>query len=128
MDRLLLNDCDHHHYDLITDLVKIVCYVRGLDYRFSYKNCRNCFGFVEKVLKITTYISVTVAKMQQLSFICLQVRTTHTSSRTWLLRGLSLLISSLTSSRSYDKCLFARDQMIKPLHKSRRYLNCVALR
>ena len=41
MDLLLLYDCDRHHYVLITNLVKVVCYVRGLDYRFSYKICRN---------------------------------------------------------------------------------------
>ena len=35
MDLLLLYDCDRHHYVLITNLVKVVCYVRGLDYRFS---------------------------------------------------------------------------------------------
>ena len=43
MDLLLLYDCDHHHYVLNTNLVEVVCYVRGLDYRFSYKICQNCF-------------------------------------------------------------------------------------
>ena len=39
----LLYDCDHYHYVLLTNLVEVVCYVRGLDYKFSYKVCRNCF-------------------------------------------------------------------------------------
>ena len=43
VDLLLLYDCDRHHYVLITNLVQVVCYVRGLDYRFSYNICRNCF-------------------------------------------------------------------------------------
>ena len=41
MDLLLLYDCGHHHYVLITNLVKVVRYVRGLDYRFSYRIDRN---------------------------------------------------------------------------------------
>ena len=39
------------------------------------KFVETAFGFVEKVLKVTTYISVTVAKVHLLSFICLQVKT-----------------------------------------------------
>ena len=61
--------------------------------------------------------------MHLLSFICLQLRTTHTSLRIWLLPCFSLLISILTLSRSYDLCLLVRDQVKKPLHKSRRYMN-----
>ena len=51
MDLLLMYDCDHHHYVFITNLVKVVCYVRGLDYRFSYKICRNCFWICREGLK-----------------------------------------------------------------------------
>ena len=43
MDLLLLYDDDHHHYVLITHLVKIVCYVRCIDFRYCYRICRNCF-------------------------------------------------------------------------------------
>ena len=43
MDLLLLYDGDHHHYVLITDLVKVVCYVRLIDVHYSYQICRNCF-------------------------------------------------------------------------------------
>ena len=31
--------------------MKVVCYVRGLDYRFSYKICRNCFWICREGLK-----------------------------------------------------------------------------
>ena len=86
------------------------------------------FGFFENVLKLITYISVKVANMCLLSFIYLQVRTTHTISRTWLLRGLSLLFFILTATRSYYLCLLARDKVINYLHKSSRYMSRVALR
>ena len=43
MDLLLLYDGDHHHYVLITDLVKVVCYVRRIYFRYCYQICRNCF-------------------------------------------------------------------------------------
>ena len=51
MDLLLVYDCDHHHYALITSLVNVVCYVRGLDYRFSYKICRDCFWICREGLE-----------------------------------------------------------------------------
>ena len=40
---LLLFDCDHHHYVMITNLVKVVCYVRRIDFRYCYQICRKCF-------------------------------------------------------------------------------------
>ena len=43
MDLLLLYDADIYHYVLITDLVKVVCKVRDLKFRFGYRICRNCF-------------------------------------------------------------------------------------
>ena len=43
MDLFLLYDDDHHHYVLITHLVKVVFYVRRIDFRFCYRICRNCF-------------------------------------------------------------------------------------
>ena len=36
MELLLLYDGDHHHYVLITDLVKVVGYVRRIDFRYCY--------------------------------------------------------------------------------------------
>ena len=51
MDLLLLYDCDRHHYVPITNLVKVVCYVRELDCRFSYKVCRNCFWICREGLE-----------------------------------------------------------------------------
>ena len=41
MDLLLLYDDDI--YALITDLVKVVCKVRDLKFRFGYRICGNCF-------------------------------------------------------------------------------------
>ena len=40
----LLYDDDHHHYVLITHLVKVVCYVRRNDFGFGfcYRTYRNC--------------------------------------------------------------------------------------
>ena len=43
MDLLLLYDADIYHYVLISDLVKVVCKVRDLKFRFGYRICRNCF-------------------------------------------------------------------------------------
>ena len=43
MDLLLLYDGDHHHSVLITDLLKVVCYVRRIDFRYCYQICWNCF-------------------------------------------------------------------------------------
>ena len=37
MDLLLLYDGDYHHYVLISDLVKVVCYVRRIDFRCCYQ-------------------------------------------------------------------------------------------
>ena len=51
VDLLLLYDCDRHQYVLITNLVKVVCYVRELDYRFSYNICRNCFWICREGLE-----------------------------------------------------------------------------
>ena len=42
MELFLLYDDDHHHYVLITHLVKVVCYVRRIDFCFCYRICRNC--------------------------------------------------------------------------------------
>ena len=43
MNILLLYDADIYHYVLNTDLVKVVCKVRDLNFRFGYRICRNCF-------------------------------------------------------------------------------------
>ena len=43
MDLLLLYDADIYHYVLINDLVKVVCKVRDLKFRFGYRICRNSF-------------------------------------------------------------------------------------
>ena len=43
MDLLLLYNDDHDHYVLITHIVKVVCYVRRIDFRYCYRICRNCF-------------------------------------------------------------------------------------
>ena len=43
LDLLLLYDADIFLFVLITDLVKVVCKLRGLKFRFGYRNCRNCF-------------------------------------------------------------------------------------
>ena len=55
MDLRLLYDGDHHHYVLITDLVKVVCYVRRIDFRYCYQICWKCriFGYVETDSKVT---------------------------------------------------------------------------
>ena len=42
MDLLLLYDADIYHYFLITDLVKFVCKVRDLKFRFGYRISCNC--------------------------------------------------------------------------------------
>ena len=41
-DLLLLYDGDHHPYVLITHLVKVVCYVRRIDFRYFCRICRKC--------------------------------------------------------------------------------------
>ena len=38
-----LYDADIYHYVLITDLVKVICKVRDLKFRFDYRIGRNCF-------------------------------------------------------------------------------------
>ena len=43
MDLLLLHDADIYNYVLITDLVKVVCNVGDLKFRFGYRICHNCF-------------------------------------------------------------------------------------
>ena len=43
MDLLLLYDDDHHPYVLINHLVKVVCYVRRIDFCFWFRICRNWF-------------------------------------------------------------------------------------
>ena len=40
MDLLLLYDDVHHHYVLITHLVKLVSFVRRIDFCFCYRICR----------------------------------------------------------------------------------------
>ena len=51
MNLLLLYDGDPYHYVLITDLVKVVCYVRRFDFRYCYQICRNCFWICRDGLK-----------------------------------------------------------------------------
>ena len=41
MDFLFLYDADIYHYVLSNDLVKVVCTVRDLKFRFGYPICRN---------------------------------------------------------------------------------------
>ena len=43
MELLLLYKCDRYHYVLVTGLVKVVCYLRDIVFRFCYQLCRNCF-------------------------------------------------------------------------------------
>ena len=43
MDLVLLYDIDICHYVLNTDLVKVVCKVWDLKFKFDYRICRNCF-------------------------------------------------------------------------------------
>ena len=52
MDLFLLYDGDHHHYVLITDLVKVVRYVRRIDFRYIYQICRNCSWICRDGLEI----------------------------------------------------------------------------
>ena len=51
LDILLIYDADIYHYILITDLVKVVCRVRDLKFRFGYRICRNCFWLCRDGLK-----------------------------------------------------------------------------
>ena len=51
MDLLLLYDADIYHCVFITDLVKIVCRDRDLNFRFCYRICRNCFWLCREGLE-----------------------------------------------------------------------------
>ena len=42
MNLLLFYDVDFFHNVFNTDLVKVVCKVRDLKFKFGYRNCRNC--------------------------------------------------------------------------------------
>ena len=44
IELLLLYDDDHYHYLLITHLLKVVSYVRRIDFRYCYRTSRKCFG------------------------------------------------------------------------------------
>ena len=51
MDLLLLYECVWYHYVPITDLGKLVCYVREIMFRYSCQFCRNCFWLCRDVLE-----------------------------------------------------------------------------
>ena len=81
------------------------------------------FRFVGKVLKATTYMLVTVTKMHQLSFICLQVKTTHGNSKklaaTWFV-PLVLNIDLESFLRPVSACKVTSDKsftLVRGVHE-----------